>query len=208
MAHSILLVEDQGIASAGIEFMLASDSRFSIVENVDSINKARHALQDHQPDIVILDLFLTDGSGLDLLREVKENDAINTAIIVYSGQANPQEFSHAIQLGADCVISKADPPEEITVALEAILQGEQHLSVTVSRSLSLSKDAALTSREQEILQLLFSGLDSNEIAERLGASPATIRKHRENILNKLDAPNTVGAIRLGIRLGLIDVNAR
>ena len=208
MAYSLLIVEDQGIASAGIEFMLASDTRFTILESVDSINKARRALDSHRPDIVILDLFLTDGSGLDLLRHIKEKIEEKIAVIVYSGQANPQEFSLAIQLGAEGVISKADPPEEITAALNAIVQDEQYLSVTVSRSLSLSKEATLTAREQEILQLLFTGLDSNEIADRLGTSPATVRKHRENILNKLDAPNTVGAIRLGIRLGLIDVNTR
>lgn len=208
MTYSILIVEDQGIASAGVKFTLDADPRFVIKDSVDTVNKARIVIPELKPDFIILDIFLSDGSGLDLLKELNDAEGNRPGIIVYSGQANPQEFAQALQLGAEAIISKADPPEELKSALDALIRDESYLSVSVSRNLSLGAQATLTSREQQILQLLFNGLDSNEIGERLGTSPATVKKHRENILTKLDVPNTVAATRLGIRLGLIDVNTR
>lgn len=208
MTYSVLIVEDQGIASAGVRFTLDTNPLFEILPDVNTCKKARAFLASATPDIIVLDVFLPDGSGLELLSEIQKAETISPKILVYSGQANPQEFAVAKNLGADGLLSKSDPPEELEKALLSLTNGNQYVSVTVKRMLALGSEAQLTAREQEVLQLLFQGLDNNDIAARLGIAAATIKKHRENIIKKMDSSNTVGAIRTGIRLGLIDVNAR
>lgn len=208
MTHSILLVEDQGIASAGVQFTLESDPRFQVVATAATLSRARILIEELRPEFIILDVFLTDGSGLDLLEEIKRKSDSAIKIIVYSGQANPHEFAVALQRGADAIVSKGDDPGDLMEALSHLLRNENYQSVSVQRMLALSQDGELTAREQEVLQLLFLGLDSKSIGERLNTSTATVRKHRENILNKLNAPNTVAAVRHGIRMGIIDINAR
>jgi len=207
MTVSILIVEDQTIASAGVRFTLEPNPSFNIVSEVNSCNKARVAIETENPEIVILDAFLPDGSGLDLLAELKQQPE-SPRVLLYSGQANPQEFAMAMRLGAEGLLSKSDPPEELLAALEEIAGGSSYISVTVKRMLALSTDTRLTEREQQVLQLLSQGLDNQQIADRLTIAAATIKKHRENILHKLNANNTVTAVRTGMRLGLIDVNAR
>ena len=208
MAYSVLIVEDQPIASAGVRFTLETNPAFTLLADANSCNKARALLESENPELVILDVFLPDGSGLDILAEIKRESSDYPKVLLYSGQANPQEFATAMRLGAEGLLSKSDPPEELIIALEQIAIGSKYVSVSVKRMLALSNEAQLTEREQQVLQLLFQGFDNNRIAEKLNISSATIKKHRENILHKLDAPNIVAAIRTGMRLGILDVNAR
>lgn len=208
MPHSVLIIEDQAIASAGVRFTLEPQSRFRLLPQASTCKQARALLASELPDLVILDVFLPDGTGLGLLAEIKKKNPDSPRVLLFSGQANPQEFATAIKLGADGLLSKSDPPEQLLQALDCIAMGRSFVSVSVKRMLALGANARLTGREQQVLQLLFQGLDNGQIADKLKVAAATIKKHRENILQKLDAPNTVAAIRAGIRLGLLDVNSR
>lgn len=208
MTHTVLIVEDQTIASRGVRFTLENIDSLTILEDASTCNKARSIIAADPPDIVILDVFLTDGSGLEILSEIKSQPNCSTRVLIYSGQANPQEFAKAMSLNVDGLLSKSDPPDELIRALKSLIAGREYISHTARRMLALSMEANLTQREQQILQQLSQGDSNLDIAQRFGISDATVKKHRENILQKLNVSSTTAAVHVGLRLGLVDINAR
>ena len=201
---SILIVEDHGIASTGLQFLLGRKDAIRVLGVVHRGDQAEAEIARQNPDIVILDLALPGMSGLVILENLKTREP-QRKVIILSGQASGMEFKRAIDLGADGVISKNDPPELIFEALDSIEQGARFISHTVHALVEPVGDArghALTARERQVLILLAEGLSNAAIAEKIGAELRTVRKHRENLMRKLNVSNAVEASRLAHQLGL------
>ena len=206
----LLIVEDHAITSTGLEFMLGQDARYTVLGVINHGDRALSEIARLDPDIVILDMALPGKTGLSILEALKTKHA-RTRILILSGQASGMDFKHAIDLGADAVISKTEPSELIFSALEAITSGERFISSAVLgfvEPIADLKQVSLTSRERQVLALMADGLSNSQITKKLGIEERTVRKHRENLMRKLKVSSAVEASRMAYQLGLATMTAK
>ena len=166
---------------------------------------------DASPDIVILDLWLGDDDGLDILPEIRST-AESTKVLVYSMNDELQYGPRCVKAGADGYLMKDRGLEELSVAIEVIESGERYLSPKLKEALVdiaiLGREErqddepaliqSLTDRELHIFRLIGRGLPTGKIADKLNISPRTVGAHRENIKNKLGADSSAGVARLAV----------
>lgn len=213
-AARIVLVDDHAIVEAGLRFLLADSAEFEIAGTAVDGGGALALVRRLRPDLVILDLVLPKKSGLAVLRELKAGWP-EARILVVSGQATGLEFKRALDAGADGIVSKADPPQDLLAGLRALRDGERYLSPTIRALLgpvaSIGADGGegdrmLTHREREILRLIAAAHSSQEIADLLGIAEATVKKHRQNLMRKLEVHTAVQAARRAYALGLVSLS--
>ncbi len=202
---TLVIVEDHGIAGAGLQFLLEGDARFKVLKIIDRGDRAEAVIAKLDPDLLILDIALPGKSGLAVLENLKAK-AARQRVLILSGQAHGLDFKRAIDLGADGVLSKSDPPELILQALAAIATGARFISDAVRKltgPLGEDKLANLTMREREVLVHMAEGGSNDAIAERLGIEKLTVKKHRQNLMRKLGVNSAVEASRKAYQLGLL-----
>ncbi len=201
---SLLIIEDHGVTSTGLKFMFGEDARYTVLGVINHGDHAGAEIARLDPDIVILDMVLPGKTGLSILETLKATGARPKTLIL-SGQANGMDFKHAIDLGADAVISKTEPPELIFDALSVITQGGRYISEVVRafvEPVGDTRQVRLTGRERQVLSLMANGFSNSQIAANLGIEERTARKHRENLMRKLKVSSAVDASRMAYQLGL------
>jgi len=205
----VLIADDHAISRSGLEFLLSGEPDMEIVGTATDGEQVLALAAELNPDIVILDLILPRKPGLLVLDQLCRFNP-RPKVIALSGQASGLAFKQACDIGADAVISKEDPSENLLLALAALQRGEKFRSPKVAKLVGVLEasgvDPALTQREREILALIAAGDSDQQIAGHLGISPKTAKKHRENIRTKLGVSNAVEAARVAARLGLEPVD--
>lgn len=202
--HTIVIVEDHSLISAGLRFFLEQHARFKIVGDVSRGDQAEAAVAQLDPDLVILDIALPAKSGLDILENLKARGG-RAKVLILSGQAHGVDFQRAIDLGADGIASKSEPPEVILQALDTILPGGRFISDavrTLTESVADDRRISLTGRERQVLAQMAEGLSNAQIAKKLGVEAPTVKKHRENLMRKLKVRTAVEASRMAYQLGI------
>ncbi len=204
MAIKVFIVDDHYMVIEGIR---------SLLQNEKSVEWAGHAtnaascfafLQQHQPDVILMDINLPDKSGIDLCKEVKEK--YPSIFIIGLSTFNQQSFiQKMMDNGASGYVLKNATQEELMEAIEAVTKGKIYLSNEASQTLrrNESTNIVLTRREKEVLELIAEGMTNNVIAQKLFISPSTVDTHRKNLLAKLKAKNTASLIRMASQLQLI-----
>lgn len=211
---SIYLVDDDLLVCAGLRALLERDPRFAVVGEHDDARAAIRAIRELQPDVVILDITMPGLSGIDAVGPVKEVSP-RTRVLMASQHQGAHFVQMALRAGADGYVAKSSKPEELAVAIEAVLGGQPYVSPTVGGGLDgrLPGDRgdltirspldALTDREREVFQLLAVGKANKQIASMLHVTLSTVKKHRENLQRKLDCHSAAELARLAIREGLV-----
>ena len=212
----VLLVDDHLSFREAMAIVFGLQPDITVVAQAGSLAEARGVLAD--VDLAIVDLGLPDGSGLDLIGELR---AVNpqSVVLVLTASSDRTQFARAVEAGAAGVLHKSTPLHELVGAVRRLTAGEQLLSVSeVLELLRLAgqqrrqdRDAGqalrgLTPREREVLQLLTEGLNDKEIAQRLQVSPQTARTHMENILNKLGVNSRLQALVFALRHGVVTLD--
>lgn len=200
----VLVVDDHPFFRSGLVDWLNKQEILTCCGEAGTVAEARLALTRLKPDILLLDLRLGDGDGLDLARESTENHSA-VRIIVLS-QNDEEAYAHrALRAGARGYIMKSEATEVVLSAIQAVMRGEIYLSRTASARLlhNLFPDPAsegalakLTDRELQVFQLLGAGCAPREIAERLKISPKTVDTYREHLKEKLRLPDGPALLRL------------
>ncbi len=217
--RKILIVDDHPMFREGLKSIIARNPELEVVGETGKGKDVLELAKNLQPDLVVLDISLPDGSGIDLSRELKGIlPEIQTLIV--SMHTKIDYISSAFQAGAKGYVVKDAPSEKILQALDLVSRGEYFLDSSIAPQVveRLTKDsggsakisdasyASLTPREQEILRLLAEGQAVKKIAHRLCISVKTVENHRTNIMTKLDLHSTMELVRYAARLGLIDLN--
>ncbi len=212
----VLLVDDHLSFREAMAIVFGLQPDITVAAQAGSLAEARGVLAD--VDVAVVDLGLPDGSGLDLIGELR---AVNPqgAVLVLTASSDRTQFARAVEAGAAGVLHKSTPLHELVGAVRRLTAGEQLLSVSeVLELLRLAgqqrrqdRDAGqalrgLTPREREVLQLLTEGLNDKEIAQRLHVSPQTARTHMENILNKLGVNSRLQALVFALRHGVVTLD--
>ena len=205
----VLIVDDHAIVRQGIALLLSKHPAFKVCGEAGSCGEARAAVEKGRPDVVLLDLTLKDGNGLDLIRDWKERWPALRVLVV--SMHDEREFAERVlRAGARGYVMKENADEVIVEALHTVLRGEIYASPEVAARLlrqlaeGEKKEAeggvgSLTEREQEIFRALGEGLTSRKIAERFNLSERTVEVHRANIKRKLGCADAAQLLREAIR---------
>lgn len=207
---TVLLVDDHAIWRGGVRAML-EDTEFRVIGEAASGAEGAALTQELNPAMVLLDIRMSGGDGLDALENIKQRSP-GTAVIMLTTYDNPTYMARAVAAGASGYLLKGVPFEDLLVALRAVAAGEILLSrEMLSHSLRAVSENAVTSRdlihplsarEEEVLRLLATGITNRKIAELLFISECTAKTHVEHIIRKLGVSDRVQAAVWAARHGL------
>ena len=213
----VLVVDDHAIVRQGIRQVLDDADGFAVVGEAGDGTAAMAAAALHLPDVVVLDVSLPGGTGLEVARRLKQALPA-TRILMLSVYDNTEYVLEAVRAGADGYLLKDSSPAELRDAIRAVHAGESAFSAATARQLNAGlrqeaqrrekedRLAQLTSREREVLRLIVEGRTNKETAATLGISHRTVETHRENILRKLGVRSVAELTRLAIETGMLREN--
>ncbi len=197
-ATRILVVDDHPIIRQGLVRLIAPETDLEVVAEADSADDALQILDGQELDFVIVDIMLRQGSGLDLIGQVRARRD-DLPILVLSMHQERFYAERALRSGAQGYLMKQSDPSEVVPAIRKILAGELYLSPTLTDDLTRravegreaggSAVEALSDREAEVVRYIGSGRSTREIAEELHLSVKTIESYRANIKRKLGLRN-------------------
>lgn len=197
----VLIVEDHLAVRRGVELLLTS-AEFRVAGVAGTVGEARQLLKNRRHNVALVDLVLGDGSAIPLVREVLA-DRADAPIVLYTGNPNLRALEEATAAGARGFVLKSAPPAVLIEALRVVAGGgtfvDPDLAIVMTESQSVSAWDALSKREQEVIDLLASGLNGEQIAEQLVLSPETIKTHIRNAMHHMNARTRVHAVALAIR---------
>jgi DNA-binding NarL/FixJ family response regulator len=192
----ILIVDDHPLVREGLIGLIGSQSDFQVCGEAAGMDDARRLVESARPDVAIIDLTLSDGSGIELIKEFKERRA-DLKLLVLSMHEESLFAERALRAGAVGYVHKHEASRTIVQAVRTILAGKLYLSpnmteLVVQRAFITGEDRnrpavdRLTEREREVFELIGQGLSSRQIAVKLEVSPKTVETHREHIKEKLE----------------------
>jgi DNA-binding NarL/FixJ family response regulator len=203
----VLLVDDHAVVREGYRRLLERDQRIQVVGEAADSAQACKLAASIEPTVVVMDIALPGGSGLEAMRRMLVHEP-RLRVLIFSMHGEAIFVSRAMQAGARGYITKSSAPEVLVTAVHAIAQGERFLSEDVaaeapkSDHLPASGIDTLTTREFEVLQRLARGESVKDIGEKLGLSEKTVANHQSVIREKLGVKNGVQLARLAAELGL------
>ncbi|MFE0016396.1 response regulator [Mesorhizobium sp. NPDC059054] len=208
-----ILADDHAIMREGVKLLIGAMENVSVVAEAAEGETLLKVVRDTKADLLVLDLGMPGVSGVPFIAEIREL-APRLKIVVLTANIEPRTVRLALEFGANAYLTKDGDPEELGAAIEALRQGGTYLARTVRFAVSepdrsrmpdaqeIISPVPLTQRERQILLLVAQGMTARETAERLGISQATARKHRENLMRKLDLHSTAELTAYAVRLGL------
>jgi DNA-binding NarL/FixJ family response regulator len=214
LKSKIVIAEDQTIVRQGLRSLLESEQNIEVVAEAGDGIETLKCVEQHSPDLVLLDLAMPRMSGLSAIRDIKERFK-NTKILVLTFHSSEEYILEAFGSGADGYCLKNDTHTELLTAIKNLLSGKSYISPSVSEKVlegylagrqKLKKETSwetLTKREKEVLKLVGEGYSSVEIGGILNISPKTADKHRSNIMNKLNLHSAPALTAYAIERGLV-----
>ena len=192
--------------------LLSATGGFQLVAETALGSEVEALVGFHKPDLLLLDLALSDSSGIEVARKVKKLTP-ETKVLIVTGNVYPGSVANAFAAGADGFVLKHEQGSELLDAIQAVLSGRQYISQQVSKSLdstanvrasSLGLSQTLTQREQQIVRMIAKGGSNQEIADALHISVLTARKHRQNVMLKLGLHNGAEIAAYAMQSGLAE----
>ena len=199
---SVVIVEDHQLLRELLIDLFDKNIKYDVIGQATCCREAMDIISDLQPDIVLLDLNLPDGSGLDIISNISKTSR-KSKIIVLSMHVHPSYAQKAIRSGADAFVTKNSSHQEILTAIDEVMNGDQYICSEIKNELSLhlltsqsqNPDIGILSlREKEILQYIRQGHSSKDIANTLHITLKTVQAHRHNIFKKLKVKNITSLI--------------
>lgn len=192
--YSVLIVDDHPVVCRGIRQVLADEQDLSIFGEAANWDTAMRMLKESTPDLAIVDLTLSGGSGLDFIKQARVSHP-DVRIVVFSMHDEELYAERCLRAGAQGYVSKEAPAGELLKAIRKVLKGETALSPAMTdrmlnRALTTDAEAptgmaSLSDRELEVYEMIGRGMSTRKIASELVLSVKTIESHRENIKRKL-----------------------
>jgi DNA-binding NarL/FixJ family response regulator len=195
----ILIVDDHPIVREGLIRLINRQPDLVVCGEAETTAEAFQAISQCQPDLSVIDLFLKECSGLDLIRDVHARYPKHP-ILVLSIQEETLYAERVLQMGARGYIMKQEGTENLIKAIRQVLDGKIYLSEKMSSKLldvlatgkrepGVASVEQLSNRELEVFELIGRGFGTREIAERLSVSIKTIESYRANIKLKMKLEN-------------------
>jgi DNA-binding NarL/FixJ family response regulator len=211
----VLLVDDDDLMRAGLRAVLSSDSRVEVVGEAGSGRVAVERVRTLRPDLVLMDVRMSDLDGIAATREVTSESPEVKVVILTTFEQDDYIFG-ALNAGASGFLLKRSGPEELLAAIQTVAAGDSLLSPSVTRTVidRMARQPTpeigpsrlldeLTPREHEVLVLLARGLSNSEIAAELVIEESTVKTHVKRILMKLRLRDRIQAVVFAYESGLV-----
>ena len=200
----VLIVDDHAVVREGVARALTAHRSDSLVTQATTSDEARARLAAERYEVAIVDIHLTDNSGLELVLWIREQ-SLTMGVIVFSMNNHPEYILAAMDNGASGFLDKSAPITDLLEMIEIVSRNPLMFQCKeLQRALAYRRSkTTLTPREIEILQLLPSGQTYTELAQHFFISESTLKSHLQSIYRKLIARNRLEAINEARRLGIL-----
>ena len=208
----VLVSDDHAVLRTGVTKILMHGLEGVVCGEAGNAEEILEQVQNHEWDLVILDINMPGRSGIEVLREIRRLRP-GLPVLVLSMHAEDQYGKRVLRTGASGFMNKNVAPEELIKAVHKVLSGGRYVSPALAEKLAFDLTSAnagqaaheaLSEREFEVLCLIASGKTVSEIADTIHLSVATVSTYRARILLKMNMMTTVELIRYGLENRLVD----
>jgi two-component system response regulator NreC len=207
----VLLVDDHRVVRAGLRMLLESEDGIEVVDEAGDIRDAVFKVRRHRPDLVLLDVALPDGDGVDAIPQLRAENP-DGRILMLSMEDDPPHVRRAFASGASGYVLKDAAEEELITAVREVARGGRYLHPELgARMLDADMEERtraeadpLSDREREVLRLLAQGHTNHEIAGSLFISVRTAETHRAHIMQKLRLNTRADLVSYAIDQGMLE----
>jgi DNA-binding NarL/FixJ family response regulator len=211
----VLLADDQAMVRAGFRMILGSEPDIEVVGEAENGEQAAAATRRLRPDVVLMDIQMPGGDGLQATRRITESPELTSRVVILTTFERDEYVFEAMQSGASGFLLKNAPPEELIHAVRVVAAGDALLAPSVTRRIIeqfarrpvepevRARLESLTQREREVLVMLARGNSNAELAAELFVTEGTIKTHVSSLLAKLGLRDRVQAVVLAYESGLV-----
>lgn len=215
MSTTVVLADDQSMVRAGFRMILESEPEIVVIGEAATGEQASAAARRLRPDVVLMDVQMPGGDGLQATRRITESPELVSRVVILTTFERDEYVFEALQAGASGFLLKNAPPEQLVHAVRVVAAGDALLAPPVTRRVieqfarrpvqpdQLAKVESLTQREREVLMMLARGKSNSELAAELSVTEGTIKTHVSNVLTKLGLRDRVQAVVLAYETGLV-----
>ena len=213
MAIKVMLADDHSLIREGIKQLLEFDGSIEIIAQAADGMECINVLDNHNPDILLLDINMPNMNGMEVLAELKKKRP-ELKILILTVHSEVEYLVKAVDVGADGYILKDSGSAELKAAINKIMAGEKIIqpnlipalnSRLINRDLDKEKIDSLTKREVEILKQIAGGRFNKEIADSLDITERTVKNHISNLFKKIDVNDRTQAAVFAIRNNLVNL---
>jgi DNA-binding NarL/FixJ family response regulator len=209
----VILVDDHKIVRSGIRAILERAGDIEVIAEADDGEQAKRLIQQHNPDVAVLDIQMPKVSGIEVIRWVRAN-LRGVGLLTLTAYDDAPYVMNVLQAGANGYILKTASPEDLIQAVRDVFAGKSALDIAITQKLMeqmFEKNSApvyqeLTEREMDVLQLCAKGYTNKAIAVQLSISDRTVQGHLAHIFDKLQAGSRTEAVMRAVSLGWISEN--
>jgi len=211
----VLLVDDHPLFRKGLASLLAREKGFEVVGEAQDGAEALNKTKNLKPDLVLMDIYMPGGNGLEATRRIRE--ALSSVkVVILTVSEEDKNLFEAIKCGAHGYLLKKVEPEELFRMLRGVFRGEAPISRATAakilnefaaqahRATEEMPEEKLTPKEREVIELLTKGWTNKEIGNKLRITENTVKNHLKNILDKLHLENRVQAATFALQHKLTD----
>lgn len=204
----VLIVDDHPVVRRGLAELINDETDLEVCGEASDGPDALRQVEAKHPDVVVVDISLQAGNGIELIQQIKDRDE-RIKTLVSSMHDESLFAERALRAGAMGYVNKQEPTEKVIDAIREVLNGQVYLSARMANRLlqsvvggeTLEQDpiGSLSNRELEVFELIGQGMTTKKIAGRLHLSPKTIETHREKIKTKLNLSNSTELSRRAVQ---------
>lgn len=207
----VLIVDDHALVRMGIRRLLEDMTDVEVVADAESGEQALVFVKKHAPDVVLLDMKMPGIDGWEVTRRLKKSNP-HTKVIAVTAMTSDPLPTRVLQLGAMGYLTKESGAEEMAAAIRKVAQGERYLSAEIAQKMAINSLAdnqespfdQLSEREMQVMLMITSGLNVQDIANTLFLSSKTINGYRYRMFDKLGIKNDVELTYLAMKHRIID----
>ena len=190
---AIVIADDHAVLRESLAALLQSQPDFNVVGAAANGEEALRLVREHRPQVLVLDLFMPQSDGFDVLRTL-DRAGDRVASVVLTGSESQNDYVQVVRLGARGLVLKGDDPRKLFAAIRAVADGELAFSDEIARSVldSMVSDqpatpaalSRLSERERQISYMVAQGMRNRDIATQLSISENTVKRHLQSIFSK------------------------
>ena len=209
----VLIADDHALVRAGIRALVEKIEGVVVLGEAGKGSEALELVEEHRPDLMLLDLTMPDGGGFEVLAHVGKQFPEIRVIVLTVHEAGEYAI-RALKEGAAGFLLKSAASTELEQAIQTVISGERYISPEMSKKIveEVGKGttkrellATLSPRQREVLRLIAEGRTTKQIAQELGISVKTVETHRAQLMERLGIRDVAGLVRYAILVGLINV---
>lgn len=207
----LIVADDHTLVRAGICSLLKSKDDIEIIAEAESGHEAVRLCRELKPDVILLDLSMSDIDGLEATKQILAADP-GIKVLILTMYESEEYAARVMDAGASGFIVKRISPEELPDAIRKVVEGEIYITHAIMQKMILRKRkdnekgllSSLSDRELQVFHMIARGKTYNQISKELCLSASTVATYKWRIMEKLGVQNNAELMRYAIRIGLID----